>query len=165
MDERFNLAQHPVDADGELVERVIAPAGRQALAQIAGNDTLDFPVDVRQPIESPQAQHHSDANRQGERRQQAEPQGPADDFRDLFDLAIASANRQHFAARQRVNDESYVLCLAALPVEPNDRGVGRDIGRKADRETLQIAGDAMSVGPEQARDPDATGIITQSIYD
>ena len=47
-DERFNLAQHSVDADGKLVERIIASARRQALAQITGNDTLDTPVDFRE---------------------------------------------------------------------------------------------------------------------
>ena len=50
LDESFDLAQHPVDAGGELIERVIAAAGRQALAQIACHDTLDSSVDLREPI-------------------------------------------------------------------------------------------------------------------
>src|SRR5271156_759912 len=33
LNESFNFAQHPVDADGKLIERVITAAGRQALAQ------------------------------------------------------------------------------------------------------------------------------------
>src|ERR1700719_2358880 len=52
----FNLAQHPVDADGELVERVIAPAGRQALAQVACHDAQDSPVDIRETTDNPAGQ-------------------------------------------------------------------------------------------------------------
>ena len=32
LDESFDFAQHPVDADGELIEWIIAPVSRQALA-------------------------------------------------------------------------------------------------------------------------------------
>src|ERR1700680_3345035 len=104
-DESFNLAQHPVDADGELVERVIAPAGREALAQVACHDPQDSPVDVREPIEGPQAQHYSDGSRQAERRQQAQREGPSDDLRDLFDLIDVPADRKNFAAWQRMRDK------------------------------------------------------------
>ena len=54
---------------------------------------------------------------------------------------------------------------AAAVIEPNDHGVDRDVGRKAGRQAFQIARDAMAVGTEQARDPDAMGILTQSILD
>ena len=52
MNQSFNFAQHAVDADGELVERIIAPADWQAFAQVPRYNTLDFPVDLREPIAS-----------------------------------------------------------------------------------------------------------------
>jgi hypothetical protein len=85
VDKSFDLAQHSVDADGELVERVGA-AGRQALTQIACDDALDSPVDLREPVMRAQAQHHADSDREPKRRQQAQRQGPLDDFCDLVDL-------------------------------------------------------------------------------
>jgi hypothetical protein len=96
MDENFNLSQHPVDTDRELVERVIAPAGRQALAQIAGHDTLDSPIDFQEPIVSTQAQYRSNGNRQAERRQQAQHEGPPNDFRKLGDLINVPTDHKNF---------------------------------------------------------------------
>ena len=57
MDQGFDVAQHPVDIDSKLIERITSPAGRQALAQIAGYDTLDSPVDFQEPVLSTPAQH------------------------------------------------------------------------------------------------------------
>src|SRR5712691_9749054 len=111
MDESFNLAEHPVDADGELVERVIAPAGRQAFAQIACHDALDSSVDIREPAKSPQAQHHADGDRNCESRQQAEPKGPPDDFRNLRDLVDVAPDHEDFAAWQRMHCEPHLLPL------------------------------------------------------
>ncbi len=104
-------------------------------------------------------------DRQQERRQQAERKRPPDDFRDLLDLLVVAAERQHVAVRQRVHDQPHVLGLAIVAVEPHHRGVGRNVGRQAGRQALHVAGDAMAVGPEQGRDPDAPGIVMQSIVD
>ena len=52
MDQSFNVAQHPVNAGGKLIERVIAPVGREALTQITGDNTLDSAVDFRKPCAS-----------------------------------------------------------------------------------------------------------------
>src|SRR5258708_23818901 len=124
MDERFILPQHPIDADSELIERVIAPACRQALAQIACHDALDSSVDIREAAESPQAQQHADGDRDRERRQQAEPESPPDDFRDLRDLIDVAADHQDFAARQRMHCQPYLLPLTLTAVDPNDHGAG-----------------------------------------
>src|SRR6266849_8131790 len=165
MDERFNLTQHPVDADGELVEWVIAPAGRQALAQIACHDALDSSVDIREPAKSPQAQHHADGDRDRERRQQAEPKGPPDDFRDLRDLIDVAPDYEDFTAWQWLHCEPHLLHLTLASVDPNDHDAGRNIGGKAARRAFDVAGDTMTVGTEQARNLDVTGILAQSIVD
>src|SRR5579862_2591534 len=93
LDESFDLAQHPVDADGKLIERVIALAGRQALAQIAGHDPLNSSVDLRKPTAGPQAQHQSDHDCQTESRQQAKHKSTPDDVRNPGDLFDVAANR------------------------------------------------------------------------
>ena len=72
MNKSFNLTQHPVDADRQLVERVIAPARGQPLPQVAGNDSLDPSVDLSEPVVSTPAQDHSDKHRQTESWQEAQ---------------------------------------------------------------------------------------------
>src|SRR5437660_2098220 len=46
MNQSFDLVQHAVDAECEVVEGIVASAGRQAFAQIACHDTLDSLVDL-----------------------------------------------------------------------------------------------------------------------
>ena len=58
-----------------------------------------------QPVARPRAQHDPDAQRQDERRQQAERERPPHDFRDLGDLVDVPADRKNFAARQRTAAE------------------------------------------------------------
>src|SRR6202035_2911392 len=95
MDESFDLAQHPIDADGELIEWVIALAGRQALAQIAVYDTLDSIVDLQESTAGTQAQHHSDGDRQNNGRQQAQRKGAHDDSRKVGEFVDIAADRNN----------------------------------------------------------------------
>jgi hypothetical protein len=46
-----------------LIERVIAPASWQALAQVPCHNKLDSPIDLQKAVVCTQAQHHSDTNR------------------------------------------------------------------------------------------------------
>src|ERR1700720_5046337 len=127
MDESFNLAQHLVHADSELVERIITPERGEALAQIACHDTLDSPVDFQESIVISRSQHHCGSNRQPERQQQAKREGPPNDFRYLGDLIDVSADHKNFAVCKRMRREPHLLILTVAAFEPNDRGYGRDV--------------------------------------
>ena len=50
VNESFDLLQHAVHYDGELVKRVIDPTGREPLSQITGDDALDSLVDLFDPL-------------------------------------------------------------------------------------------------------------------
>src|SRR5580704_19069860 len=165
MDESFDLAQHAVDAGGELVEWVVAPVRRQALAQIAGHDPSDSPVDLRESTASPQAQYQSDHDCQTESRQQAQQKGTPDDVGNAGDLFDVAANRKNFPTRQSRRRQPHFLRLTSLIVEANHHGASRDMRRQATGQALEVARDAMTVGTEQARDPDAAWIVVQTLVD
>jgi hypothetical protein len=97
-----------------------------------------------------------------ERRQQAQRENPLNNLRKLGDLVYVPTDHQNLAVWQWMDSEAHLLHLAA---DPNHRGVGRNVRRKARRQAFDVAGEAMTVGPEQSRDLDATGILVQSIVD
>src|SRR5580704_16667122 len=146
MDESFDLAQHAVDAGGELVEWVVAPVRRQALAQIAGHDPSDSPVDLRESTASPQAQYQSDHDCQTESRQQAQQKCAPDDVGNPGDLFDVAADRENFSVRQSLRRQPHFLRLASLVVDPNHDGVSRDVRSQTIGQALEIASDAMTVG-------------------
>ena len=86
------IAQHSVDASGQLIKRITASAGRQTLAQITSHDTLDFSVDFQNSVLSTPAQYDSDENRQNKCRQQAQREGAHDNLRPLADLLDVPAD-------------------------------------------------------------------------
>src|SRR4029077_16451878 len=158
-DQRFDIAKHSIDANGQLVERITASARRQALAQITGNDTLDSSIDFRDSIVSTLAQYNSDDQRQCKCRQQSQKKRLPDDVRDLDDLIDVAADHKDMTVRQEGRNNPHLLKLAAVAVEANDRGVGRDFPRQPGRQTFNIALDVAAVGIEQTRDPDPAGIL------
>ena len=114
---------------------------------------------------STQAQHHSNGNRQSERRHQAQREGPLNNFRKLGELVDVPTDHENLVVWQWMDGEPHLLHLAAAVADPNHRGVGRRVRRNARRQAFYVAREATTVGTEQARDLDATGILAQSIVD
>ncbi len=161
----LDLAQHAIDTDCQLIERVVGAAGRQPLAQISCNNALDSPVNLRKPSLRPRTQRPADHDRQRERRQQTERQRTPDNLRELADLVVVPADRKNVAVRQRLGDEPHLFGLAAAIVGPHNRSVAGNVGREPAWHTLDIARNTMAVGPEQSGDPDAVRIVPQPIAD
>src|SRR4029077_21261986 len=160
-DQRFNIAKHSIDANGQLVERITASARWQALTQITGNDALDSSIDFRDSILSTLAQYHSDDHRQHKCRQQSQNKCLPDDVRDLDDLVDVAADHKDMAVWQEVRNNPHSLKLAAAAVEAKDRDAGRDFRPQPGRQTFNIALNVAAVGIEEARDPDPAGILPQ----
>src|SRR5580698_2768619 len=95
LDESFNLIEHPVDAVGKLIERVIAAARGETLTQVACHDVLDSSIDFRKPIVSPRAQNQSGDDRQREGRQQTQSQCPLYNFGNLLDVVDVATDRNN----------------------------------------------------------------------
>src|SRR5262249_47033771 len=151
VDERLDLAQHPVDDDGELVERVVVAARRQALAQVAGDDALDRAVDLLEPLLGTAAEQDAGDDAEAERRQQSDGERPPDDLADLPELVDVAADHQHFAVGQAVRDQAHALRLAAAIVDPDHHGLGRNIRLDPGRQAFHVTGDALAVWAEQRR--------------
>src|SRR6202044_1816202 len=95
----------------------------------------------------------------------AQQKGTPDDVGNAGDLFDVAADRENSPARQPRRRPPHFLRLTPLIVDPNHHGVSRDIRRQATGQALEVARDAMTVGTEQARDPDAAWIVVQTLVD
>src|SRR5258708_7047423 len=163
MDECFDVAQHPVDAESEFVEGVITPVCGQALSQVTSHDALYFPIDFQEPLVSAHAQDHSDGDRQPERQNQSQYKRPSHDLRHLGEFVDISTDHENVAVAERVRREPDVLSLAAACIGPNDGSVRGNVRDETGWQAFDITRNAMTIGSEQACDLDAAGILAQSI--
>ena len=137
-DREFSIAQHSVDAGGNLVKRVAATACRQPLAQITGHDMLNFSVEFRDSKVNTLAQNHSDENRHDKCRQQAQREGAHDDLCNFGDLVDLPANHKTFPSWERALGEAHFLHLTTATIDANDLSVGRDVGVRPDGRTSML---------------------------
>ena len=166
VDESLDLVEHAVDDDGELVEWIVETLRRQALPQIAADDTFDLLVDRLDALLGTQAQERPGRDGKAQGGQQAQRQRLLHDLRQLRKLVDVAADHQRFAIRQAARDRTGGLLLAPLSVDPDDdHAPHAGIGLEAGRQALDVAGDSAPIGAEQGREPDAARILPQAIID
>src|SRR3954468_3490782 len=136
---------------------------RKALAEVAGDDTLNPLIDLLHPPLRAHAQPGSGQQAKAERRQETERKGLAHDARYFAGLVDVPPQHEDIAVFQTPAYRPNQRIATADRHYP--RGLCRSVDREVPRQLSEIAGKPIAGRIEQSRILNASGILAKVVRD